>query len=554
MLEITKKLGNNSKPQAKPPAPPIQVHCLQRRGRRFRLPVLPIFLLGVAGHGPPARAQSPGAFAATASMAIARSFHTATLLMDGRVLIAGGDSDSSATATPTTEIYDPVKQTFTPSGNMTVARLGHTATLLPDGRVLMVGGDSIGSAELYNPSTGSFTATGGLIMARQEFNATLLMNGKVLITGGVASSTESVYVIGDAELYDPSTGVFAAAGAGNGGCCFTGDGGSATGAQLYGAGAVAVDATGNIFIADSWNFRLRKVSPDGIINTVAGESAPPATPNSSGAGGPATSGLTSQPWGIIGDAAGNLLIVESADIQKISADGNIYTVPGSADGMAIAEDAAGNLFTAGLAISKVSPSGLVTRVAGVGAFGTPGVGGYGIAADGADNLFVGSGGVVSKIAPSGAVSTIAGGGKDVPGDGGQATSAQLNNVTGVLLDGAGNLLLSETYGNRVRKVSPDGIITTIAGTGTAGVFGDGGQATSAQLNGPDGLALDAGGNLYIAETYSNRIRLVTPDGIITTIAGTGAMGFSGDGGPAVNAELYHPWSVARGPAGQRVCS
>jgi uncharacterized protein (TIGR03437 family) len=333
--------------------------------------------------------------------------------------------------------------------------------------------------------------------------------------------------------------------AGNGTCCISpGDGGPATSAQLEGAGAVAVDAIGNVFIADSWNLRVRKVSPDGIIHTVAGVGTV-GPPPPSGDGGPATSApLSSQPWGVaVDDAAGDLFIMESTGIRKISPDGIIHTVA-NVGGNAIVEDAQGNLFTAGLGISRVSPGGAVTRVAGVGGFGTPGVGGYGIAIDNAGSLFVGSGGIVSRISSSGVVTTAAGGGKDVPGDGGPATSAQLNNVTGLQFDRAGNLFLSETYGNRVRRVSPDGTITTVAGNGIAGFSGDGGQATSAQLNGPDGLALDADGNLYIAETYNNRVRMVTPDGVITTIAGTGVAGFSGDDGPAVNADLYFPWSVA----------
>ena len=165
-----------------------------------------ILLTFLLGHSPLARAQSPGTFTVIASMATARSFHTATLLLDGRVLIAGG------AVAFTTELYDPGKQTFTPAGNMTTGRSGHTATLLPDGRVLIVGGDEVGSAELYDPSTGNFAATGSLLMARHGFNATLLANGRVLITGGVARCTDSACVIGDAELYDPSTGEFTPSG------------------------------------------------------------------------------------------------------------------------------------------------------------------------------------------------------------------------------------------------------------------------------------------------------------------------------------------------------
>jgi sugar lactone lactonase YvrE len=145
----------------------------------------------------------------------------------------------------------------------------------------------------------------------------------------------------------------------------------------------------------------------------------------------------------------------------------------------------------------------------------------------------------------GVITTVAGNGiLTYAGDGGPATSASLYNPASVVLDGNWNLYIADSYNNRVRKVATDGTITTVAGTGTQGFSGDGGAATSAKLNVPTGLVLDSAGNLYIADANNNRIRKVNTSGTITTVAGTGTMGFSGDGGAATSARLNYPFGIA----------
>ena len=178
--------------------------------------ILPL-LLGMAGHASMAMAQSSGTFTATGSMATPRAFHTATLLTNGTVLIAGGTADFTVPFA-TSELYDPDQGTFTAIGNMTSPRMGHTATLLPDGRVLIAGGSIIAGqgfvtsngAEIYDPATGVFSATGNMIGNHVCQQAILLDDGKVLITGG--SGAGAADRVPNAELYDPATGTFTATG------------------------------------------------------------------------------------------------------------------------------------------------------------------------------------------------------------------------------------------------------------------------------------------------------------------------------------------------------
>jgi hypothetical protein len=168
---------------------------------------------------------------------------------------------------------------------------------------------------------------------------------------------------------------------------------------------------------------------------------------------------------------------------------------------------------------------------------------------------------VRKVSPDGTITTVAGTGQPgFAGDNGKATAAQLKLRVGVVVDGAGDLFIADYFNHRVRKVTPDGIITTVAGSGPVdatsddfaqkgGFSGDNGPATDARLNGPCGLALDAHGNLFIADYSNHRVRKVTPNGIISTYAGTGTAGFSGDGGKATDAQLSGPVELAVDSAG-----
>ena len=158
-----------------------------------------------------------------------------------------------------------------------------------------------------------------------------------------------------------------------------------------------------------------------------------------------------------------------------------------------------------------------------------------------------------KVSPSGGLTTVAGTGTSgYSGDNGPATSAQMSQQEGVAIDGAGNVYIADTFNHRIRKVDTNGIITTVAGTGKADYAGDGGPATGAALNAPSSVALDSAGNLFITDMRNNVIRKVDTKGIITTVAGNGKSGESGDGGPALSAQLFAPYGIAVGRVRPRV--
>lgn len=309
---------------------------------------------------------------------------------------------------------------------------------------------------------------------------------------------------------------------------FSGDGGLAVAAALNKPIGIGVDDSGNIYIADTRNARIRKVNPKGIITTIAGT----GIPGNLGDGGLATAAQLYTPTDVAIDHKGNIYIadIKNNTIRKVdkvtgviniiagngisgySGDNGLATAAAISTPQAIAVDTSGNLFIADYNNSRVrkvsNATGIITTIAGTGATG-------------------------------------------FSGDGGIATAAELFNPSGVAVNRQGDVFIADTYNNRIRKVnSATGIITTIAGNGTTGYSGDGGLATLAALSQPVKIALDDSSNFWIADINSNRLRKVSSaTGIISTVAGTGIGAYSGDGGAATSAQLYSPTDVAVDPSG-----
>ncbi len=475
--------------------------------------------------------------------------------------------------------------------------------------------------------------------------------------------------------------------AGNSRPGYSGDGGPATAAQLNGPSGLAIDSGGNIFIAETYNNRIRRVSPSGIITTVAGGGGPPT---GVGDGGPATAARLNTPGSLTFDSAGNLFVADEGNsrVRKIAPSGIITTIAGtgvagdSGDGglavnagltlpFGLAFDTSGDLFIADVGqnrVRRVSPTGTITAFAGTGVAGFSGDGGAatsaqlnnptglaltsqgdlliadydnfririvstngligtvagngqggysgdgaaatqagltpgGLVSDSTGGFFI-FGGYLRHVSANGIISTVGGAGNSYffSGDGGQATSALLSHPSGVAVDGSGNLFIADTGNRRVRRVVADGsiltvagggsalpgdgglataadiipecvafdsagnllicdlysirkvstsggVITTFAGTGSPGSSGDGGLATAAAFRDPRGIAKDSSGNVFIADAADSRVRKVSQSGIITTFAGNGTAGYSGDGGPATSAQLSYPTGVAVDSAG-----
>lgn len=312
--------------------------------------------------------------------------------------------------------------------------------------------------------------------------------------------------------------------AGNGAAGYTGDGGSAVLAQINGPFGVAADAAGNFYIADRLNNRVRKVDAAGVITTFAGT----GTGGYNGDNIAATTAQIFNPTGVAADGAGNIYIADKSNnrIRKVTTTGIITTIAGAG--------AYGNTGDGGPATNAT--------------LANP----YGLAVDGSGNVYIADQGNnrVRRIDNAGVITAFAGdGATGFSGDGGLALNAALHNPYGIACDVAGNVYIADVDNQRIRKVNATGYISSVAGNGVGGYAGDFGPATDAQLYEPIGIAVDALGTLYIADAWNHRIRAVTNTGQITTLAGAGLPGYGGDGGSAASAQLKNPNGVAVNAAG-----
>jgi len=457
----------------------------------------------------------------------------------------GGDGSAAIDA----QLNSPQGLAVDSTGRLYIAdsRNERVRKLTPDGIILTVAG--IGTygysgdggpatnSQLGYPTGVSIDADGNLYIAEAKNQGTIrrvsgagqidtLASGLNVPLSLVLDASGTLYVTVENELYvkKVSPAGIVSAVAGNGTFGYSGDGGLATAAQINYPQAVSLDNFKNLYIADSQNRLVRKVSSTGIMTTVAGGGCSPFSDCNRGDGGQAVLAGLRYPTAVAADTSGNFYVTDDYSVRKISSAGIITTVAGNG-------------------APSYSGDGGPATAAGL---NQPG----GLAIDSSGNLYIADTGNhrVRKVTTTGIITTVAGNGQQgFGGDGGASINAHLNFPQGLAVDSTGNLYIADSANLRIRRVSPSLVITTVAGDGTSGHSGDNGLATSAQLLNPTSVSVDKDGRIYIADAFF--VRSISPAGTISTIAGSpnarsGNEDYSGDGGPATAAALFDSAAIA----------
>jgi hypothetical protein len=447
------------------------------------------------------------------------------------------------------------------TGNFTIRQItpaGVVSTFA--GTAGMLGSsDGTGAAARFRSVWGLATDSAGNVYVADTGNGTI----RKITRAGVVST-----FAGTAGTYGSADGMGAAA-------------------QFSNMGGVATDAAANVYVADTYNHTIRKITPAGVVTTLAGTAG--MTGSSDGQGAAAR---FDEPIDVAADGAGDVYVADGSNnvVRKITPDGMVTAlagtaaVTGSTDGTGAASsfdnptglttDSVGNVYVADTfndIIRKITPAGVVTTLAGTAAISgsADGVGAAarfyvpsGVATDGAGDVYVADSGYMSflgcgncpvgnytvrKITPSGLVTTFAGTAGMAGSADGTGAAARFSAARGVAADGAGNVYVADTENGTIRKITPAGVVTTLAGT--AGMLGStDGTGVAARFSAARGVATDAAGNVYVADTDNDTIRKITPAGVVTTLAGIAGMTGSTDGTGAA-ARFSSPQGVATDSAG-----